>query len=368
MPRSGIRAVMDRAWAKGDVVRLMTGEPDFDTPAHIVRAVHEALDAGRTRYIPNAGLGVLREAVAARFTGELGVPTTTSNVLVTHGGMLGVMTAFMVLLEDGDEVLLPDPGWPNYAMAAGLIGARAKRYPATIADGFRPDPAAINTLIGRRTKCLVICNPSNPTGQVYDRPLLEALLEVAERHDLHVVSDEIYRDIVFEGEHVSAAALAPERAIVVDGVSKSYAMTGFRVGFLRAPENIISTGAKIQEPMVSCGTAISQYGALAAITGSQACVATMRRAYRQRRDVAIRYLASRDAFSYSPRGAFYLMVDVSSSGLDGDAFAVELLERKRVAVAPGPTFGPSSRDYVRVSLAAAADDILTGLAAICDML
>ena len=359
---------MDRALAIPGVVRLMTGEPDFPTPPHIVAAIHAALDAGHTRYVPNAGLLDLRQAVASNYVSELGIPTAVSNTLVTSGAMLAVMTAFLAIVEAHDEVLLPDPGWPNYAMAVGLIGAKAVRYRTTMDDAFLPDPDAIERLIGDRTKCLVLCNPSNPTGQVYEKALLEALVALARRHDLHIVSDEIYRDLVFEGTHVSLAELAPERSVVISGVSKSYAMTGLRVGFVRASEAIIELGAKLQEPLVSCGTAISQYGALAAITGPQDCVFEMRDAYRRRRDLAVEFLKSRNACSYVPKGAFYLMVDVSASGLDGEAFAYELLETRRIGVAPGATFGPGSTNYVRVSLASSDDDVLRGLEAICAML
>ena len=189
--------------------------------------MHAALDAGHTRYVPNAGLPELRKAVASQYATELGVPTTVSNTLVTNGAMLGVMTAFLAVLDPRDEVPLPDPGWPNYEMAAGLVGGKVVRYRMDIDDGFRPDPHTIEQRITERTKCLVVCNPSNPTGQVYERALLEDLIGVAERHDLQFVSDEIYRDLVFEGAHVSAAELSPERSIVISGVSKSYAMTGF---------------------------------------------------------------------------------------------------------------------------------------------
>ena len=369
LPRSGIRVVMDRAWEKGDgVVRLMTGEPDFPTPQHIVNAVHGALDAGHTRYIPNAGLGELRQAVARKFEMETGSATEASNVLITHGAMMGVATAFFTLLEPGDEILLPDPGWPNYEMSAQLTGARIKRYPLRIEQSFIPKPDEIESLISERTKALLLCSPSNPTGQVYDRSLMDALVAIARNHDLYLVSDEIYHDMVYEGEHASAASLDPDRSIVVSGVSKSYAMTGFRVGFMRATKEIIEIGAKLQEPLVSCGVAISQHGALAAIEGPQDCVRQMRDAYRKRRDLAVAYLRERNAYSYTPRGAFYLMIDISASGLDGEAFALELLDHYNVAVAPGPTFGPASSGFVRISLASSEGDIATGLKAICDLM
>lgn len=369
LPRSGIRVVMDRAWEMGDsVIRLMTGEPDFATPPHIIDAVHQALDAGHTRYIPNAGLLELRQVVAEKFQRETGQPTTSANVLITHGAMMGLTTAYFALLEPGDEILLPDPGWPNYDMAVRMTGASVKRYPLRIEQNFLPLPSEIESLITERTKALMICSPSNPAGQVYDRALMKELVALAKKYDLFVLSDEVYQDIVFDGEHVSAAELDPDRSIVVSGVSKSFAMTGFRVGYVRATPQIIATVAKLQEPTIACGVAISQYGALAALTGPQDCVWQMRDEYRRRRDLAIAFLRKKNAYSYTPRGAFYLLIDVSRSGMNGEEFALELLQESRVAVAPGPTFGPASNQFIRISLASSEADIMAGLEAICDLL
>lgn len=368
VPQSGIRVIMDKVWKMENVVKLMAGEPDFPTPTHIVDAVHAALNAGHTRYIASAGLPELRQAVAEKFQRDTGTPTSVSNILINHGAMLSVTTAFLTLLEEGDEILLSDPGYPNYEMSVRLTGATIVRYPLRVENEFLPDPDEIENLITPRTKCLVLCSPSNPTGQVYDRKLMERFVQLAQKHDLYIVSDEIYQDIIFEGEHVSAAELDPDRSIVITGVSKSYAMTGFRVGFMRAPENIIEVGARIQEPLVSCGVAASQYGALEAIQGPQDCVAQMRNAYKRRRDLALALLKENNAYSYTPRGAFYLMIDVSASGMDGDQFADHLLQHGGVAVAPGPTFGPLSTPYVRISLASSDADISTGVSAICELI
>ena len=367
MPRSGIREIYERAVPMNGVVSLVGGQPDFATPPHIVAAVHAALDAGHTKYISSAGIPELRLAVAERFQRESGVPTDVANVVVTNGAMTALASAMFAVLEAGDEVLLPDPGFPNYRAQAVLTGATIVPYPLRIENDFLADPQEVERLVSLRTKAIVLCSPSNPTGQILDRHVLEAIVGIAQKHDLFLISDEIYQDIVFEGEHVSLASLDAERSIVISGVSKSYAMTGFRVGFLRAPKEIAALVTKLQEPIVSCGAAISQYGALAAITGPQECVFGMRDAYRRRRDLAVDALKARNAHTYTPRGAFYLMIDISASELDGHAFALKLLEEKRVSVAPGPTFGRVSHDSVRVSLASSEDDIKAGISAIFEL-
>ncbi len=368
MPASGIREIMNLAWQIDDAVLLMTGEPDFPTPPHVVEAIHKALDEGHTRYIASAGIPELRAAIAAKVQNRTGTPTEAANIVVTNGAMMSISTSLFCLLEGGDQVMLPDPGWPNYEMCSGLTDAEVVHYPLKIENHFLPDLAQLEELVSDRTKCIAICNPSNPTGQVYDRHLMEALAAFVEKHDLYLISDEIYEDIIFEGTHVSAAELIPERSIVISGFSKSYAMTGLRVGYMRAPEEIVRVLTKLQQPIISCGVAISQYGALAAITGPQDCVEEMRSAYRRRRDLAVALLKERGAYAYTPRGAFYIMVDITRSGMDGKAFALKLLQERHVAVAPGPTFGPGSGDFVRISLASSDEDIATGLNAICDLL
>lgn len=367
VPNSGIREIFERAAPMTGVVSLVGGQPNFATPPHIVAAVHAALDAGHTTYISSAGIPELREAVAAKFQRESGVPTDTANTVVTSGAMAALAGSLFALLEPGDEVLLPDPGFPNYTAQAMLTGATIVPYPLRLDNDFLPDPNEVERLITPRTKAIMLCNPGNPTGQVFGRTLIEEIVALAQKHDLYVISDEIYQDLIFEGEHVNAASLDPDRSIVISGVSKSYAMTGFRVGFLRAPRPIAKLVEKLQQPFVSCGVAISQYGALAAITGPQDCVAAMRQAYRRRRDLAVEALKARNAHTYTPRGAFYVLIDVSASGLDGHAFALKLLDQKRVSVAPGPTFGEVTRDYVRVSLASSEADIETGINAIFEL-
>jgi len=371
IPRSGIREVMDLAIAaekEGPVIHLEVGQPDFATPAHIVEATCRAVREGHTRYISTAGIPPLREAAARSYQRRTGVATSANQVLVTTGAMMSLATSFFTLLEPGDEVLLPDPGWPNYFTSVAL--ARGVPVPYSLrAPEFLPDLDELQSLVTPRTKILLLCSPSNPTGQVHDAALTEALVAFARRNDLWVVSDEIYSEIVFEGSAPSVLNFdTDERCLVVSGVSKTYAMTGYRIGFTRGRVDYINVAAKLQEPFVSCGTAFSQYAAAAALDGPQDCVAEMRAAYLRRRDIALDVLRARGLYQYTPGGAFYVLVDISATAMDSRDFAVQLLKEKRVAVAPGSTFGRLSAASVRVSVASRDEDVREGVGRICDFI
>lgn len=371
IPRSGIREIMDLAMAaekSGPVIHLEVGQPDFATPAYIVEATCRAVREGHTRYIATAGVAPLREAVARSFERRTGVATSPNQILVTTGAMMSLATSFLALLEAGDEVLLPDPGWPNYATSVTL--ARGVPVPYTLqAPLFLPDLDQLQSRVTPRTKILLVCSPSNPTGQVHDAALTEALVAFARRNDLWVVSDEIYSEIVFENPAPSVLSFdTDERCLVINGVSKTYAMTGYRIGFTRGRADYITVGAKLQEPFVSCGTPFSQLAAVAALEGPQDCVALMRAAYRRRRDIALDVLRERGLYRYTPGGAFYVLVDISAAEMSSRDFAVRLLEEKRVAVAPGSTFGEMSAREVRVSVASSDEDVREGMRRICDFI
>ena len=368
IPRSGIREIMDLAWGVPDVIHLEVGQPDFDTPEHIVEATCRYAREGHTRYVPNAGVTELRQAVARHIQKRTGVATGPEHILVTQGAVLSMASAFLGLLERGDEVLLPDPGWPNYAMAAALLGGAPVRYELHPDRQFQPDLAQIESLVTDRTKILLVCNPSNPTGQVLAPEMVEGLVALARRHDLYMVADEIYSDIVFDREHVSTLPFDEDgRVIHITGMSKSYAMTGYRIGFTRARPDYIELVSKLQEPLVSCGVGFAQMAAVEALEGSQDCVARMRDAYHERRDAALEVLRQHDLYRYTPGGAFYLLVDISASGIPSHDFAVRLVEEKKVAVAPGSTFGEVCADHVRISIAAPVESIREGLTRICEM-
>ena len=371
IPRSGIREVMDLAWQvekTEPVIHLEVGQPDFPTPAHIVEATCRYLHEGHTKYVPNAGMGPLREAAARYFERRTGVKTGPENILITPGAVMSVATAFMATLEPGDEVLLPDPGWPNYRMAIEVVHGKPVCYGLRPENQFLPDLDELERLVTPRTRLLLLCTPSNPTGQVYDAGLMRRLMEFGSRRDIYVLSDEIYGDIVFDQPHASALSCDPDgRSLIVSGMSKSYAMTGFRVGFTRARPEYIELAAKLQEPFVSCGSGFSQLAAAEALDGPQDGVEMMRQAYKRRRDIALEVLRQYDLYEYTPGGAFYLLIGIGSTGLSSRDFMVKLLKEKKVAVAPGSTFGEISTGYVRISIASAEENIREGVQRICEL-
>ena len=359
---------MDLAWSTEGAIHLEVGQPDFDTPDHIVEAACAAAREGHTKYIPNGGVDELRAAAARYVQQSTGVATEAEQILVTQGAVMSIATAFLALLESDEEVLLPDPGWPNYAMAVSLLHGRPLYYNLRPKDGFLPDMDELEHLVSPKTKLLLLCSPSNPTGQVHDADLTCALLDFAHRHDLYVLADEIYGEIVFSGEHVSALSHdeGAERVILVTGMSKAFAMTGFRVGFTRASRDYIELAAKLQEPFVSCGVAMAQLGAVAGLEGNWDCVGEMRDTYRKRRDVALDLLREYDLYRYTPGGAFYLLIDISSTGMDSRDFAIELIDKHKVATAPGNTFGRTCADHVRISYAAPEESVREGVRRICE--
>jgi aspartate/methionine/tyrosine aminotransferase len=364
MPRSGIREVMDLARGREGVLHLEVGEPDFATPAHIVEAAARAVREGHTRYTANAGTAALREAIAAKFDARNGLAVDPEQVVVTHGAINALLTALMVLVERGDGILMPDPGWPNYQMIATMLDAEAVTYPLDPGSGFEPDLERLAELAARPgVKVLLVNSPGNPTGAVWRRETLERVVEIASAHGLYVVSDEVYEEIVFEGEHVSPARFDPDgRVITISAVSKTYAMTGFRIGYLAATHDLAGLAAKTQEAIVACPTGVGQVAAEAALTGPQDCVAEMRDAYRRRRDVAVAALSEAGLLITVPRGAFYILADVSRATSDSVAFARSLVAEHGVAVAPGATFGPGGATTVRLSLASPAPVIEEGIA------
>jgi aspartate/methionine/tyrosine aminotransferase len=363
MPRSGIREIMDLARGREDVVHLEVGEPDFPTPPHIVEAGARALRDGHTRYTPNAGTASLREAIAGKLARVNELAVAPEQVVVTHGAVNALLTALMVLVEPGEGILMPDPGWPNYEMMATMLGAEAVRYPLDPASGYEPDLAQLAEHAARPgAKVLMTNSPGNPTGAVWSRETVRRVVEIAHEHDLYLLSDEVYEEIVFDGEHVSPARFDGEgRVLTVSAVSKTYAMTGWRIGYLVATRPLAALAAKVQEAIVACPSAASQVAAEAALTGSQDCVAQMREAYRRRRDVAVAGLEAAGLLIGAPRGAFYVLADVSAVTDDSAAFARSLVARHGLAVAPGATFGPAGAGTVRLSLAASEAAIVEGI-------
>jgi aspartate aminotransferase len=362
MPVSRIREIMELAWRDPEVIHLEVGEPDFPTPEHVVEAAHEAALAGRTRYAPNAGLPELREALADKVTRRNGYEARPDQVVVTQGGIQALYLVLRALLEAGDEVLLPDPAWPNYRMIAHLLGARVLSYPLVAKGGFLPRLEDLERLVTPRTRAILVNSPSNPLGAVLPRELVERLLAFARRRGLWFISDEVYDEVVFDDVFVSAGSVADpsDRLVSIYSFSKVYAMTGWRVGYLVAPPDLAKLLTGMQEPLISCVNTPAQMAALAAVTGPQDVVRQMSEAYRVRREELLEILDRGGLPSSRPSGAFYVWTDVSEADVPSMDFARSLIEREHVAVAPGSAFGELGEGYVRLSLASSREDLLDG--------
>ena len=337
-----------------DVIHLEIGEPDFDTPANIRAAAQRALDDGWTHYGPALGLPVLREAIALDASRRKRFPVSAEQVVVTPGAKPIMFYAIMALIDEGDEVIYPDPGFPIYESMARFVGATAVPLPLRQKHEFRLDPDELGRLVSPRTRMIIFNSPANPTGGVIPREELEQIAAIAIEHDLVVLADEIYGRIVYEGEHVSIASLPgmAERTIVLDGFSKTYAMTGWRLGYAILPERLVTPFSKLIINSVSCTSAFSQVAAAEALLGPQDEVEAMVREFRARRELVVDGLNAIPGFDcLRPQGAFYVFPDVSGTGLTGAELADKLLFEAGVSVLAGTAFGQVGRDHVRISYA-----------------
>ncbi len=352
IPRSGIREVMDAAWATPGAIMLGAGQPNFATPPHIVQAATDAALAGHTEYVANAGIPELRAALPKKIRRVNGYDVAPECVVVSNGGAQGLHAALSVLLGPGDGILLPDPGWPNYTMMARMLGTRLLKYPLVAAHGYLPSVEDLERLCDDGTKVLLLNTPSNPLGRVIPLETMRELAAFAERRGLWIVSDECYDQTVFGDEFVSAAAVAdPDRTISVYTFSKTYSMTGWRVGYVTAPARAVAQIAKLQEPLISCVNAPAQYAAIAALEGPQTIVGEMRDAYRERRDEVLARLTRGGVPALLPDGTFFIWADARASGLTSQEYALRLLRDRGVVVAPGSAFGPHGEGFFRISVA-----------------
>jgi len=351
--------------AKGrSIIHLGIGEPDFDTPAYIRGAADAALSAGYTHYGPAAGLPEFRKLIATTWRERRGIACDAANVVVTPGAKPVLFFAMLALLEPGDEVLIPSPAFPTYGSAASLVGARVVNVPLDAARGFDLDLAALRQRITARSRMLVLNSPHNPTGAVLPRATLEGVAALAREHDLVVVSDEIYAGMVYEGESPSIATLPgmAERTVVVDGFSKTYAMTGWRLGFGIMPEPLARHMAALMNNSNSCTATFVQKAGEAALTGPQDEVAAMVAEFRARREVAIEGLNGLPGVSCSrPSGAFYAFPRVEGTGLSSVELADRLLDEAGVVTLPGTGFGPEGEGHLRLSYANSPEDLREGL-------
>jgi aminotransferase len=360
IPPSGIRRFFDIAATMKDVISLGIGEPDFDTPEPIVKAGIAALQQGATHYTSNSGLVELREAIAAHLARRYSVSyDPESEVLVTVGVSEALYLAMAGTLDAGDEIIIADPCFVAYEPSAKMVGAVPVLIPTTPATDFQLTAEAIEGAITERTKALLIASPNNPTGAVIERERLLEIAELAERHNLVVISDEIYDRLVYGVEQTCFASLPGmrERTIVLQGFSKSYAMTGWRVGYLTGPADLVWEIRKLHQYLIMSAPTVAQWAALKALEVGDPFVDAMHAEYNRRRELIVGGLNDLGLACTVPHGAFYAFPCVEPTGMDDNAFAEILLEEEHVAVVPGRAFGPSGVGFVRMSYATAYEKI-----------
>ncbi|WP_104118206.1 pyridoxal phosphate-dependent aminotransferase [Arthrobacter sp. B1805] len=373
VPVNQIREITQAAWATPDAIVLSIGEPAFPVARHVLEAAMAALDRDDTNYTPNAGIAPVRAAFSERFSRRSGVDDDPSRVFVVAGAQQGLHLALSTLIGVGDEVLVPDPGYPTFTMTVGLLGGVPVFYPLVPQHGFQPRIEDLRNLVTERTKVLMLNSPSNPLGSVFDHELTRELVRFAHEQDLWIVSDECYEAFTYDVPHVSPArfdAGGPEavpqareaRVITSLTLSKTYGLTGLRIGALVTPPGMEPLLSNVMEATVSCVSAPSQYAGLAALTGPQDYVSTALEHYRSNRDAATSVLDSLGIDYLDASGAFYLWADLSfTTGGDVRTWTRTFLSERGVALAPGTAFGSMGEGWVRIALCGRTDELVEGL-------
>lgn len=362
---SGIRKLFDLAQGKKDLVSFGIGEPDFVTPAHIREAAKRALDEGYTRYTPNLGFPEFRKALAVKLNQKNKISVTPEEVVVTSGGTEALFFAFYILINPGDEIIIPDPGFVAYESQVYFAGGTPVHFPLRGENNFHLGLEELKNYITPKTKVILINSPSNPTGAAFNEEELLAIAQLAQEKDLFVISDELYEDIVYDGrEHISIASFPgmKERTISIFGFSKSYAMTGWRLAYLAAPLDLVKEIVKLLQNTAVCTNSIAQRAGLSAIQGSQDCVKEMFAAYNERRNVLTEGLNEIKGLScYAPEGTFYAFVNIKETGMTSEELSMYLLEECKVVTVPGTAFGRQGEGYIRLSFATSLEDIKEGI-------
>lgn len=367
IPPSGIRRIFNMAVGQEDCIRFTLGEPDFHTSAHIVRAGCRALEGEENRYTENAGLLELRHAIARRIWRKKGIDADPkTEIMVTNGGMEALYLSLHTILNEGDEVIVGSPLFSNYLGEIISCGGVPVCVELKESRDFVIDPAEVEKAVTGKTKAILLNSPSNPLGSVTGPDVLKQIAELAVAHDLYVLSDEVYEEFNYDpAVLVVSIATFPgmrERTVVIDSFSKTYAMTGWRVGYAVGPEAIIRLMTFNQEGVISSVSASSQYAAIEALNGPQDFVGDMIQAFKARRDILVDGLEGVPRISCRmPRGAFYVFANITDTGLTSEEFAVRLLEEKHVAVVPGSAFGPGGEGYIRLSYVVSEEDIREGV-------
>ncbi len=354
-----ISAMAKKLAASGlDIIDMGVGEPDFDTPKHIVEAGCSSIRAGETRYAPTAGIPELRRAIADKLVRENSLPVTADDVVVTPGAKMAVFAAIQALIQEGDECALIGPSWVSYEPCVAFAGGSVAW--GKVDDNFMPQNIA--ETINSKTRLIIVNSPSNPTGSVFNREVLEEIRDLAVDHNLAVISDEIYEMIIYDHEHISIGSMPgmEDRTVTINGFSKVYAMTGWRLGYLTGPKEPMKWVTRLLSHSVSQATTFVQRAGVAAMQGPQGEVASMVTEFRARRDMLVNGLKDLGIPCSVPGGAFYVFPNVSSLG-GGDAFTDKLLKDALIAATPGSAFGPGGLDYVRLSYATSQSRIKEAL-------
>lgn len=366
---SGIRKInektleMERAGKK--IYHFEVGRPDFDTPKIIKDATIKSIENGDVFYTSNYGIMPLREAVAEKLRNENNLDYTAKEVLITAGASESIYDSYSLILEEDDEILLPNPCWPNYVNAAHIMGAVPVRYSLAEENDFQIDFDELEGLVTEKTKAIVIINPSNPIGSMFTLETLEKLANFAKKKDILVISDEIYEKIIYGNKkHISIASLdgMKERTITINGFSKTYSMTGFRLAYVAAPEEFIRVLNIIHQHNTSCATSFVQHGGITALKEGGDASEEMVKEYKRRRDYIVEKVNSIEGLSLNaPDGAFYAFINIKGLGVSSEEFCNYLLDEECVAIVPGTVFGSAGEGFVRFSYASSYEDIVEGL-------
>ena len=358
---SGIRKFFDVVSEMPDAISLGVGEPDFDTPWHIREEGIYSLEQGRTFYTSNSGLKELKTEVCRYLKRSQGIDYDINQVVVTVGGSEGIDIALRAMLDYGDEVLIPQPSYVSYEPCTLLAGGKPVIIELKEENDFRLTPQELLEAITDKTKILILPFPNNPTGAIMEKEDLEAIAKIIIEKDLYVLSDEIYAELTYKGKHVSIASVEgmKERTILINGFSKAYAMTGWRLGYVVAPPRIVEQMLKIHQFAIMCAPTTSQYAAVEALKNGDKDVAMMKDSYDQRRRFVLNEFEKMGMTCFTPYGAFYAFPSIKKYGMTSDEFASRLLQEEKVAVVPGTAFGSCGEGFLRISYASSLDDLKT---------
>ncbi len=365
---SGIRKLFDLAQNRKDIISFGIGEPDFVTPDHVREAAKHAINEGYTHYTPNAGFADLREALSWKVSNMNRIQIEPEEILVTAGGTQALFSTFYVLLNPGDELIIPDPGFLVYGSQVNLVGGNPVYLPIREENHFQIDPKELKKLITSKTKAILLNSPSNPTGMVIDKKIMKEVSQIAIDNDLFIISDELYEDILFDGRKQESIASLPgmkERTISIFGFSKSYAMTGWRIAYIACPGYLVNEMVKVQQNTAVCPNSVTQRAVLYGLQQQEETsrnIAEMREAYQKRRDIIMEGFGEIEGFEcLQPEGAFYAFPNIIKTGKSSEELSMYLLDQCGVVTVPGNAFGQYGEGYLRFSFATSLEMIRKGM-------